>query len=64
MKNYILWVTTNHDDGGFSSRWYGWSENLLLTYDEALIKKSKIRDKFSEVEIIDISKEEGEESDS
>lgn len=51
MKKYILWVTTQHADGGYSSRWYGWSQNLTLTYDEALQKKIELQDQFFSVEI-------------
>ena len=54
MKKYILWVTTKHKDEGYSSRWYGWSQNLTLTYDEALKEKVKIQYKFYDVEIAEI----------
>lgn len=54
MQKYILWVTTEHKEGGYSSRWYGMSRNLILTYDEALKEKDKIQDKFYDVEIKDI----------
>jgi hypothetical protein len=51
MKKYILWVKTKHEDESYSTRWYGWSQNLTLTYDEALKEKEKIQDKFYDVKI-------------
>jgi hypothetical protein len=54
MKKYILWVTTKNEDEGYSSRWHGWSRNLILSYAEALKEKAKIQDKFFEVEIVEV----------
>lgn len=54
MKKYILWVTTKDDDGGYSSRWYGWSRNLKLTYEEAVRERAKIKSNFYEVEIEEV----------
>lgn len=53
-KRYILWVTTKHEDGGYSSRWYGWSQKLILSYDEAESTKNKLQYKFYDVEIVEI----------
>lgn len=53
-KKYILWVTTKCANGGYSQRWYGWSDNLILTHEEARIKKDKIQMLFDEVEIVEL----------
>lgn len=55
VAKYILWVTTKCEDGGYSSRWHGWSRELILTYEQALKEKSKIEHLFYDVEIVDIS---------
>lgn len=53
-KDYILWVTTKHEDGGYSSRYHGWSRNLKFTFEEALIEKEKLKDNFFDIEIVKI----------
>lgn len=53
MKKYILWVTKNDNEGNYS-HWYGWSRNLIFTYDEALKEKEKIVGKFYDVELKEI----------
>lgn len=50
-KEYVLFVTTKHEDGGYSSRQYGWGENLMFTQKEAILEKEKLKNKFHEVEI-------------
>lgn len=54
MKKYILWVTTQHKDGGYSSRWHGWSRDLRLNEAEALKEKARIEDKFYAVELKEV----------
>lgn len=59
VKKYILWVTTKHgdsedEDADYSSRWYGWSQKLILTHTQALSEKAKIQDKYYDVEIVEI----------
>jgi hypothetical protein len=53
-QKYILWVTTKHNDGGYSSRWHGWSRDLVFTHKEALKERDKLIDKFYDVEIVEI----------
>ena len=53
-KKYILWVTRKCANGGYSQRWYGWSDSLILTYEEAMMKKEKIQKLFDEVEIVEL----------
>lgn len=53
-KEYILWVTTEHQDGGYSSRWHGWSQGLRFTYDDAMKEKERIQDKFFDVEVVEM----------
>lgn len=52
-KKYIVWVTTKTEEG-YSSRWYGWSKNLTFSFDEALKEKTKLQDKFYDIEILEI----------
>ena len=51
---YILWVTTEHPEGGYSSRWHGWSQNKFYTYEEALAEQAKITNIFFTVAILQV----------
>lgn len=52
-KRYILWVTTKHPEGGYSSRAYGWSSNLTYTYQEARKQKEKLKVQFYDIDIVE-----------
>lgn len=54
-KDFILMVTTEYPEGGYGSHWYGWSRNLYLTKEDALDLKSKLENKYYDVEIIKIN---------
>ncbi|MCC2248883.1 hypothetical protein JUJ52_02785 [Virgibacillus sp. AGTR] len=51
-KKYILWVTRK-DEFGYGSYWYGWSCNLILSYEEAVKKREQIVNKFDDVTIVE-----------
>lgn len=51
-EKYILWVTTELKDGGYSSRWYGWTRKLSFSYEDALKAKELIKDRYFDVEIV------------
>lgn len=54
-KNYAL-IVSNHDEGGVSSHYYGWSTNesvFMFTKEEAEEKKEKLSSFFDEIEIVD-----------
>ena len=55
-KRYIVWVTTEDKDGGYTSRWHGWSRNLLLTHDEAIAEKAKLEGSFFAVDILEVQR--------
>ncbi|MNE83459.1 hypothetical protein D3C80_1802780 [compost metagenome] len=52
-EKYILWVTTKTNEG-YSSRWHGWSRNLIFTYDEAIKEKERLQPQFYSIEILPV----------